>query len=101
LLFFIENPDVDLKIENPLLRQDIVNDYKSLNKIQNDDIRRKMIFFKEVEEKNKIYYNLLRNSFEDEFAKIKDYLNMKGLVLYIMITLLVLAMIMPVLMSAM
>jgi len=101
LLFFIENPKVEINIRNPFLRQEIVADYKGIVYIQAYDVKKKPEFFKQVKEKNKIYYGLLRNAFEDEFEKIKDFLNMQWLLMYIVIVLLVVFMIMPVLLSAM
>ncbi len=101
LLFFIENPKVEINIKNPFLRQEIVADYKWIVYIQAYDVKKKMDFFLQIQEKNKIYYNLLRNAFEDEFGKIKEFLSLLWLIMYIIIVLLVVIMIMPVLFSAM
>jgi len=101
LLFFIENPKVEINIKNPFLKQEIVADYKWIIYIQAYDVKKKMDFFTQTKEKNKIYYNLLRNAFEDELQKIKDFLYLLGLIMYIIIVLLVVIMIMPVLFSAM
>ena len=101
LLFFIENPRVEINIKNPFLKQEIVADYKGIIYIQAYDVKKKPEFFKQVKEKNRVYYGLLRNAFEDEFEKIKDFLNMQWLLMYIVIVLLVVFMIMPVLLSAM
>ena len=101
LLFFIENPKIEVDIKNPFLKQEIVADYKWIIYIQAYDVKKKMDFFEQVKEKNIVYYNLLRNSFEDEFAKIKDELNFLWLMMYIAIVMMVVAMIMPVLLSAM
>jgi len=101
LLFFIENPKVEINIRNPFLKQEIVADYKWIIYIQAYDVKKKMDFFQQVKEKNKIYYNLLRNSFEDELEKIKNFVYLVGLIMYIIIVLLVVIMIMPVLFSAM
>ena len=101
LLFFIENPKVEINIKNPFLKQEIVADYKGIIYIQAYDVKKKMDFFIQIKEKNKIYYNLLRNAFEDEFQKIKEFLNLLWLIMYIVVVLLVVIMIMPVLFSAM
>ena len=101
LLFFIENPKVEINIRNPFLKQEIVADYKWIIYIQAYDVKKKMDFFQQIKEKNKIYYNLLRNAFEDELQKIKDFLYLLWLIMYIVIVLLVVIMIMPVLFSAM
>ena len=101
LLFFIENPKVEINIKNPFLRQEIVADYKWIIYIQAYDVKKKMDYFKQIKEKNLIYYNLLRNAFEDELQKIKDFLSLLWLVMYIVIVLIVVIMIMPVLFSAM
>ena len=101
LLFFIENPKVEINIKNPFLRQEIVWDYKRIVYIQAYDVKKKSEFFEQVKEKNKVYYNLSRNAFENEFEKIKDYLYMQWLLMYIVIVILVVIMIMPVLFSAM
>jgi len=101
LLFFTENPKVEINIKNPFLRQELVSDYKWIIYIQAYDVKRKMDFFEQLKEKNRIYYNLLRNSFEDEFEQIKEWLNFQWLMMYIAIVLLVVMMIMPVLLSAM
>jgi len=101
LLFFIENPKVEINIKNPFLKQEIVADYKWIIYIQAYDVKKKMDFFIQIKEKNKIYYDLLRNAFEDELQKIKDFLYLLWLIMYIIIVLLVVIMIMPVLFSAM
>lgn len=101
LLFFIENPKIEINIKNPFLRQEIVADYKWIIYIQAYDVKKKMDFFQQIKDKNKIYYNLLRNAFEDEFQKTKEFLSLLWLIMYILIVLLVVIMIMPVLFSAM
>jgi DNA-binding transcriptional regulator GbsR (MarR family) len=101
LLFFIENPKVEINIKNPFLKQEIVADYKWIIYIQAYDVKKKIDFFEQVKQKNLIYYNLLRNAFEDELQKVKDFLYLLGLIMYIVIVLIVVIMIMPVLFSAM
>jgi hypothetical protein len=101
LLFFIENPKSDIKLSNPLLKQEVIADYRNLNYLQTNSVKDKIYFFYEVKEKNKIYANLLRNAFEDEMQKIKDFVNLQGLLMYITIVFLVIFMIMPVLLSVM
>jgi len=101
LLFFIENPKVEINIKNPFLKQEIVADYKWIIYIQAYDVKRKIDFFEQLKQKNLIYYNLLRNSFEDELQKIKEFLYLLWLIMYMAIVLIVVIMIMPVLFSAM
>lgn len=101
LLFFIENPKVEINIKNPFLKQEIVADYKWIIYIQAYDVKKKMDFFEQIKQKNLVYYNLLRNAFEDELQKIKDFLYLLWLIMYIVIVLIVIIMIMPVLFSAM
>ncbi|UFX83331.1 hypothetical protein [Candidatus Absconditicoccus praedator] len=100
LLFFLENPKVDIYIRNPFLKQDIINDFKNLIKVQNEDVKEKYTFFKDVIEKNQVYCNLLKMNFEEELESLKEFTNMMGLMLYIVITLIVVGMIFPVLVSA-
>lgn len=100
LLFFLENDEVDVKIKNPLLKQDLIMDYKQYKYIQNNNVKEKMVFYEGVKDKNFSYYELLKLSFESEIEKLKAYMNLKWLFLYIVVTLVVMFMIGPVLLSA-
>ena len=100
LLFFLEQPNVDIQLRNPFLKQDIINDYKNLMKVQSENVKEKITFFHDVADKNRVYNNLLKMNFEEELEWLKEFTNMKGLVLYIVVTLTVLGMIFPVLVSA-
>lgn len=100
ILFFLENENVEIKLKNPLLKQDLVLDYRNFKYIQNNNVKEKIKFFANVKEKNKNYYELLKISYEDEFEKLKWYMNLTWLVLYIVVTLVVMFMVWPVLISA-
>lgn len=100
VLFFLENDDVKIDINNPLLKQDLVLDYKTFKFVQNNNVKEKLNFFYWVKAKNKSYYNLLKMSYEAEFEKLKWYMNMKWLFMYLSVTLVVIIMIAPVLISA-
>ncbi len=101
VLFFLENPRATVNIRNPFLKQDLINDYKRLREVQNEWAKEKLDFLDEVAEKNIIYNNMLKQTFEEEFDRIKEFLDLKWVVLYLVITLIVMAMIVPVVMSAM
>ena len=45
LLFFLENDEVDVKLKNPLLKQDLIMDYKQYKYIQNNNVKEKMVFY--------------------------------------------------------
>ncbi len=101
LLFFLENPKIDINVKNPFLKQDIINDYQNLMKVQNEDVREKLTFYEDIVEKNIVYNNLLKMNFEEELERLKEFLNLKWLVLYMVITIMVMWMILPVVLSAM
>lgn len=100
ILFFLENENVEINLKNPLLKQDLVLDYRNFKYIQNNNVKEKIKFFENVKEKNKNYSELLKISYEDEFEKLKWYMNLTWLVLYIVVTLIVMFMVWPVLISA-
>lgn len=100
ILFFVENDGVEIKLKNPILKQDLVLDYKNFQHIQNNNVKEKIKFFQTTKEKNKNYYELLKLSYEWEMEKLKWYMNMKWLFLYITVTLTVMFMIWPILISA-
>lgn len=100
VLFFLENDDVQIQLKNPLLKQDVVLDYKTFKFVQNNNVKEKMTFFKTVKTRNESYYDLLKMNYENEFEKLKWYMNMKWLFMYLWVTLCVVIMIWPVLLSA-
>lgn len=100
ILFFVENEWVEIKLKNPILKQDLILDYKNFVYIQNNNVKEKIKFFNTTKEKNKNYYELLKLSYEWEMEKLKWYMNMKWLFLYLTVTLTVLFMIWPILISA-
>jgi len=100
ILFFVENEWVEIKLKNPILKQDLVLDYKNFVYIQNNNVKEKIKFFITTKEKNKNYYELLKLSYEWEMEKLKWYMAMKWLFLYLTVTLTVLFMIWPILISA-
>lgn len=100
VLFFVENDEVEISLKNPILKQDLILDYKNYQYIQNNNIKEKMNFFHATKEKNYRYYELLKLNYENEIEKLKGYMNLKGLFLYIIVTLIVVLMIGPILISA-
>lgn len=100
ILFFLENENVEINVKNPLLKQDLVLDYRNFKYIQNNNVKEKIKFFQNVKDKNANYSELLKFSYEDEFEKLKWYMNLLWLALYIVVTLVVMFMVRPVLISA-
>jgi uncharacterized protein YktA (UPF0223 family) len=71
ILFFLENENVEINVKNPLLKQDLVLDYRNFKYIQNNNVKEKIKFFQNVKDKNANYSELLKFSYEDEFEKLK------------------------------
>lgn len=100
LLFFLENDQVAINLKNPLLKQDIINDYKNFKYIQNNAVKNKLNFFNTQKDRLWTYNSLLELNYNKEFERIKWYMNLKGLILYLVVTFGVIFMILPVLLSA-